>query len=247
MDTKEIKMAKLEIHRSEDRGRTEMDWLMSRHGFSFADYYNPKRTHFGLLRVFNDDIVAPSSGFDTHGHDNMEIVTIMLEGQLEHRDSRGNHGILKAGDVQRMTAGTGIRHSEHNPSKTEPLRLLQIWVFPRERNLEPGYEQKTFSENVLRNHFLPVVSPEKNQETLFIHQDACFSLGHFDSGRTASYKWHHPGNGGYLFVASGVIDFKNETLRQGDAAAMTDYSQIDVRATEPSQLLLIELPLAPAK
>ena len=118
---------------------------------------------------------------------------------------------------------------------------------PSKTGIEPGYEQKSFSENVLHNRFLPVVSSEKNQDTLFIHQDACFSLGHFDSGRTASYKWHHPGNGGYLFVASGAVDFKNETLRQGDAAAMTDYSQIDVRATEPSQLLLIELPLEPVE
>jgi redox-sensitive bicupin YhaK (pirin superfamily) len=236
-------MAKFEIHRSEDRGRGDYGWLKTRHSFSFAEYYNPKRTHFGALRVVNEDVVEPGQGFDTHAHDNMEIVTIILEGTLEHKDSKGNHGIIRPGDVQRMTAGTGIRHSEFNPSPNNKVHLLQIWVFPDKRGLDPGYEQKNFDSNTMQNHFQTLVSGRKDSETVFFNQDASFSRGLFDAGRTVSYKFQKPGHGLYLFLISGELFLKGETLRKGDAAAISDQDHLDFRAVEKSDLLAMEVPL----
>lgn len=236
-------MSQFQIHRSEDRGRAEEGWLKSRHSFSFGDYYNPKRMNFGALRVLNEDWVQPAEGFPTHAHDNMEIVTIVLEGLLEHKDSEGNHGLIKPGDVQRMSAGTGIRHSEFNHSKTEVVHLLQIWIHPEKRGLKPGYEQKFIAPENLKNHFQILVSAEQTKEALTFNQDARFSRGIFDAGRTVSYPAPKAGQGLYLFVISGEIDVRGETLRTGDAGLSSDGSPLDFRAIEKSDLLVIEVPL----
>lgn len=234
---------KIEIIRSEDRGRAEHGWLHSRFSFSFAEYYNPKRMGFGALRVLNDDVVEPGKGFDMHFHDNMEIVTIVLEGALEHKDSEGNHGVIRPGEVQRMSAGTGIRHSEFNPSKTEPVHLLQIWIYPDKRDLKPGYEQKSYPLESLKNTFQTLVSGEKNEGAVFFNQDAAYSRGVFDAGRTISYAFRKPGHGLYLFMIAGEMVLQKETLRRGDAAGVTDGTALDARAVEKTDLLLMEVPL----
>lgn len=236
-------MAKIEIHRSEDRGRAEEGWLSSRFSFSFGDYRNPRRMGFGALRVMNEDVIQPGQGFPMHFHDNMEIVTILLDGALEHQDSKGHRGVIRPGDVQRMTAGTGIRHSESNSSKTERVHLLQIWITPSQRGLKPGYEQKPFSLKMLRNHFHALAAGEKKSEAIFFHQDACISRGIFDAGGTVSYARRKPGHGLYLFLISGEISLQGEALRRGDAAAFSSHNFLDFRAVEKADLLALEVPL----
>jgi redox-sensitive bicupin YhaK (pirin superfamily) len=173
----------------------------------------------------------------------MEIVTIILEGVLEHQDSEGRRGVIRPGDVQRMTAGTGIRHSEFNASKTERVHLLQIWIHPEQRGLKPGYEQKSFSVKMLRNHFHALVSGEKKSAAVFFHQDASISRGIFDAGRTISYAMRKPGHGLYLFLISGEISMQGETLRKGDAVALSSHDPLDFRAVEQTDLLALEVPL----
>ncbi len=236
-------MSKIEIHRSEDRGRAEEGWLHSRHSFSFADYYNPKRMAFGALRVLNDDVIEPGQGFGTHGHDNMEIITIVLEGTLQHEDSEGHRGLIRPGDVQRMSAGTGIRHSEFNASDREAVHLLQIWIYPRQKNLKPGYEQKSFDPKKWANELGVIVSGGPNDKAVLIHQDAFFSRGILDAGRTVSYRRQKTGNGIYLFLIAGEISLQQETLRRGDAAAISGPEAIDFRTVEKTDILMIEVPL----
>ncbi len=233
----------IEIQRAEERGGAEHGWLHTRYSFSFSDYYNPKRMGFGTLRVLNDDIIEPAQGFPTHAHDNMEIVSIVLRGALEHKDSQGNHGIIRPGDVQRMSAGSGIRHSEFNHSQTEQTHLLQIWVYPRERGIQPGYEQKSFPADLRKNQFLAVVSGQPEKQALSLHQDAVFALGSFDAGKTGTYTVRYPGNGIYVFMIEGETRFEKEILKTGDAASFTGQKSVDFSFSARTELLVIEIPL----
>src|SRR4051812_15397670 len=181
------------FHKSSERGHVDHGWLNAHHSFSFSSYNDPEKVHFGLLRVLNDDIVAPGMGFGMHPHDNMEIVTIPLSGTLEHKDSMGNIGVIRPNEVQAMSAGSGLMHSEYNHSKTEPINLLQIWVFPKERNITPRYDQKVFSASDKEGKFKTIVAPEKSDDVMWINQDAYFSLGKFSGAATEEYKSKHAG------------------------------------------------------
>ncbi|MCU7496968.1 MAG: pirin family protein [Ignavibacteria bacterium] len=232
------------IQRSEDRGHAEHGWLHSRFSFSFADYYNPGKMGFGALRVLNDDIIEPSEGFGTHPHSNMEIITIMLKGVLGHKDSTGNAKTLKEDEIQVMSAGSGIQHSEYNNSKTESLNLLQIWIFTKERNIRPRYDQRYFSPQERKNKLQTVVSGKDIPGALYIHQDAYLSLGDFEKGTSFSYRIEEPENRGvYLFVIDGSVSFNGEYLFKRDAAEISGLKEINIHADENSRILLIDIPL----
>ncbi len=233
---------KIEIHPSSERGVAEHGWLHSKHSFSFASYYNPNRMGFGALRVINEDVVEPGRGFGAHSHDNMEIVSIVLEGALEHKDSMGNHGIIPAGDIQRMSAGTGITHSEFNHSNTDVVHFLQIWVYPKERNIKPSYEQKSFSPESRKNKLLPVVSGIKDEGSLYIYQDATFLLGSLNEGITVSHKVNNPKHGVYIFVIRGGVSIDGENLGDGDAVGVTDADLVRIKANRETVVLVIEVP-----
>ena len=190
------------LHKSDSRGHADHGWLVSKHTFSFANYYNPERMHFGVLRVLNDDYVAPGMGFGTHPHDNMEIISIPLEGDLEHKDSMGNVAVIRHGDIQVMSAGTGITHSEYNRNKNLPVKFLQIWIFPDKRNVTPRYDQLTLNLSDRQNRLQQVLSPSPQDEGVWIHQQAWFHLGNFDDGVSQSYSIKARGNGVYAFVLS---------------------------------------------
>ena len=208
------------IHKAEERGATELGWLHSKHSFSFGNYYSPKRIGFGLLKVLNDDIVEPGKGFGRHFHDNMEIVSIVLEGSLEHKDNMGNHGIIKAGEVQRISAGTGITHSELNGSSKEKVHFLQVWVEPKEAGIKPSYEQKKI--DLKKNELVEVVSGKKNKDMIYIDQDAVFSIGNFDKNKTIGYKLNNPRHGIFVFAVSGEIKIEKDRLQKVDSAEITD-------------------------
>lgn len=231
------------VHLANERGFADHGWLKAAHSFSFAQYYDPAKVHFGLLRVLNDDIVAPGMGFGMHGHDNMEIVTIPLEGVLAHKDSLGSEGTITAGEVQIMSAGSGIRHSEFNGSASEAVNLLQIWVFPKERNIEPRYDQKRFDTELAQNRFQILVSPAEEEGALWINQNAVFAKGFFKSGGTYSYQIKHPGNGAYVFVIEGSIDLDTQLLARRDAVGVYDADRFDFEVNEDAQVLVIEVPM----
>ncbi len=239
---KNIKMKTI-THLAKDRGIQDHGWLKAAHSFSFANYHDPAKMYFGLLRVLNDDIVAPGMGFGTHGHDNMEIVTIPLKGALAHKDSLGSEGLIGLNEVQIMSAGKGIQHSEFNGSSTDEVNLLQVWVFPKEKNIEPRYDQKRFDPQNSHNLFQTVVSPVKDGEAMWINQDAFFSLGNFDAGKTANYKIKHPRNGAYLFVIEGKVKIDNKELSRRDAIGVYDIAEIEFDFTEDSKVLIIEIPM----
>lgn len=231
------------LHKADTRGHANHGWLDSYHTFSFAGYHDPARIHFGALRVLNDDVVKGGAGFGQHPHDNMEIVSIPLRGALEHGDNTGGHGIIQSGEVQIMSAGSGIAHSEKNASKTEDVNFLQIWVFPKERNIQPRYEQKLFPASDRINKFQTVVSPEKNNETLWINQDAWFSLGKFEKGAMTEYTLNKPGNGVYAFVIEGEVTINEQRLNRRDGLGIWDVSKLSVVADSAAELLLIEVPM----
>jgi redox-sensitive bicupin YhaK (pirin superfamily) len=234
---------KLTVHRSGCRGHADHGWLKTWHSFSFANYYNPDRIHFGALRVLNDDIIAAGMGFGTHPHDNMEIITIVLEGELEHRDSMGNGSVIRPGEVQVMSAGTGIRHSEFNHSKSNEARILQIWVFPDKKNVVPRYGQAKFGDEEMAGKWRTVVSPDGQENSLWIHQQAWFSLGNFDEGNTVGYQLKKADNLVYLFVISGEAEIEAETLKQRDALCIEQIDgEIRIKITRNSKLLLMEIP-----
>lgn len=233
-----------QLDHADSRGIADHGWLYSRHTFSFADYHNPDRMGFGKLRVINDDIVAPGEGFATHGHANMEIISIPLRGSLRHQDSTGNTHIIQTGDIQIMSAGTGITHSEYNGSDTESVNFLQIWVLPREKNITPRYAQKTFEPTGRHNDFQCIISPDRdNHESLWINQDARFLLADFDEEHHDIYTMHTPGHGAYLFVISGRMIVSGEMLSDRDGIGLTGHNNISLRAIRPSKLLLIEVPI----
>ncbi|MBL7884999.1 MAG: pirin family protein [Bacteroidia bacterium] len=230
-------------HKSTERGHVNHGWLNAKHSFSFANYHDPNKIHFGMLRVLNDDIVAPGSGFGMHPHDNMEIVTIPLQGTLEHRDSMGNIGTIKPNEVQAMSAGSGLMHSEYNHSKTEAINLLQIWVFPKVRNIEPRYEQKVFSENDKLNKFKTIVAPVKSEDSMWINQDAYFSIGKFDKAKIETYKIQHKGNGAYVFVIEGEANIESQALSKRDAIGIWETDKIEISIQPNTEILIIEIPM----
>lgn len=231
------------IHKADSRGYADHDWLQSFHSFSFANYHNPEKVRFGLLRVLNDDTVAPGMGFGTHPHDNMEIVTIPLKGELAHQDSTGNKEVIKAGEVQIMSAGSGLTHSEFNNSKKEFVNLFQIWVFPKEKNITPRYDQKIFDPEERKNKFQIVVSPDEKDGALWINQDAFFTLGNFDEGNTVKYEIRKNGNGVYIMITEGSAEIDGEVLSRRDAIGLSDLSSVEIKLLAKSELLLIEVPM----
>lgn len=231
------------IHRANTRGHANHGWLDSHHTFSFASYRDADRMHFGVLRVLNDDVVSPEMGFGKHPHDNMEIISIPLEGTLTHRDSIGNVHHISKGDVQVMSAGTGIFHSEFNESKDEQTRFLQIWLFPNKRNVEPRYDQKNFPLEERRNQLTQVLSPDKNDNGVWIHQDAWFHLGHFEAGKDTDYKTKKDGNGIYLFVLEGSVTVAGNSLQRRDGMGIWDTNGIYIHADEETEFLLMDIPM----
>jgi redox-sensitive bicupin YhaK (pirin superfamily) len=231
------------IHRAEDRGYADHGWLKAHHSFSFADYHDMSKVHFGELRVLNDDSVAPGRGFGKHPHDNMEIVTIPLSGAIKHADSMGNEGIIKAGDVQIMSAGTGIMHSEFNASPNEFLNLFQIWVFPKERNITPRYDQKTFSPEDRKGKFQVLVAPDKAEGSMWVNQDVWFNLGDFTAGQDVTYAPKLKTNGIYLMVVNGEVEVAGETLKKRDAIGLWDLDKADIKMNSDAQLLIIDVPM----
>jgi len=237
-------MAKHVLHKSASRGTADHGWLRSRHTFSFAEYYDPARMHFGALRVLNDDEVAPGMGFGTHPHDNMEIVSIPLEGDLEHRDSMGHTAVIRKGDVQAMSAGTGITHSEYNHNKDRPVKFLQIWIFPDKRDVEPRYDQVTIDEAQLKNNFLQVVSPHAGEPGIWIHQQAWFHLGRLEKEFHAGYRLKLEGNGVYAFVLRGSATIGDQLLEERDGLGTWEADALDIVAGPAgAELLLMEVPM----
>ncbi len=223
--------------------KNEMDWLTTYHHFSFADYYNPEKMNFGPLRVFNDDTVQPGTGFDLHPHRDMEIITYLIEGELEHKDNQGNHGVIYPGEVQRMSAGSGIMHSEYNHSSEKPLRLLQMWVFANKKGLQPSWEQKKFSKEERVNKLVPVVTSEKAtvDNALRIHQDASFYLSSLTAGGQVEHKLNS-GRKAYLFVIDGEIKLNGNIMQTRDAAMIEKESLLAIKADKASEIILIDLP-----
>jgi quercetin 2,3-dioxygenase len=231
------------IHKAETRGHANHGWLNSYHTFSFAGYHDPSRVHFGMLRVLNDDIVQGGRGFGQHPHDNMEIISIPLKGSLEHGDNTGGHGIIKSGEVQIMSAGSGIAHSEKNASPTEAVNFLQIWVFPKEKNITPRYDQKLFSAEDRVNKFQTVVAPEKNENSLWINQDAWFSLGNLQTGSTTEYTLNKNTSGVYAFVIEGDVTINGEKLNKRDGLGVWDTDKLSIVADSHAEVLLMEVPM----
>ncbi len=229
------------LHLADTRGHFKYSWLNTYHTFSFADYHDPERVHFGMLRVLNDDVIEAGQGFGTHPHENMEIVTIPLRGDLEHKDSTGNSGIIKTNDVQVMSAGTGIYHSEYNPNPDKDVNLLQIWVFPKERNIKPRYAQATFDRDKRLNKFQVVVSPDK--EGLWINQDAWFSLARIEKGKSLPYQLHKEDHGIYLFVIEGKAVSEYQHLNRRDGYGLWELDHTTIKAEDNLEILVIEVPM----
>ena len=231
------------IHPAAERGIADHGWLKARHSFSFSSYYHPEKMQFGALRVLNDDTIAPGMGFGKHSHDNMEIITIPLSGGVKHGDSMGNEGIIKPGEVQIMSAGTGVIHSEHNASSSETLNLFQIWIMPELRNIAPRYDQKQFEVSDRLNKFQTLVSPEKSGSTLWINQQAWLSLGKFDKASSVNYNLHIPNNGVYVMVVSGELEVAGQLLGERDAIGVSDVSVIKLKFLKETEVLMIEIPM----
>ena len=231
------------FHNANERGHADHGWLNAHHSFSFANWYDVNKMHFGLLRVLNDDIVQGGMGFGMHPHDNMEIITIPLEGALEHKDSMGNHGIINRGEVQVMSAGTGVHHSEFNHSKTEAVKLFQCWVFPREKNVKPRYDQKMFDVAGRKNKFQTLVAPNKDGENLWVHQDTVFSMADVDAGKELEYSLKFKGNGVYVMLVEGEAFVAGQLLTKRDAVGIWETDKFSIKAEKDCEVLLIEVPM----
>lgn len=231
------------LHKSDSRGIADHGWLKSRHSFSFANYYNPERMHFGVLRVLNDDYVEAGMGFGTHPHDNMEIISIPLEGDLEHKDSMGNTTVIKNGDIQVMSAGTGIQHSEFNKNKDKPVKFLQIWLFPNKRNVTPRYDQLALVKEERLNKFQQILSPNPTDAGVWIHQDAWFHITQLEKGKELEYKLKKSGNGIYTFVLSGEIQVDTAKLSSRDALGVWDTNELNYAAISDAEILVMEVPM----
>ncbi|AWV97426.1 pirin family protein [Arcticibacterium luteifluviistationis] len=230
-------------HKADTRGKANHGWLNSNHTFSFANYHNPERMNFGVLRVLNDDRVQGGMGFGTHPHDNMEIISIPLEGDLEHKDSIGNIKVIKEGDVQVMSAGTGVTHSEYNKNKDKEVKFLQIWIFPKVKNLKPRYDQVSIRDIKKDNEFYQVLSPNQDDQGVWINQDAWFHIGEFTKGNQDTYKIKKQGNGVYAFILEGEVEINNEKLSKRDGMGIQDTNSITVKATKNARILLMEVPM----
>ena len=244
LPNKENKTMNTVIHRADTRGHANHGWLDSHHTFSFANYYNPERMHFGVLRVLNDDQVAPGKGFGTHPHDNMEIISIPLEGDLEHKDSMGNEAVIRQGDVQAMSAGTGVFHSEYNKNQDKDVKFLQIWIFPNKKNVEPRYDQISIRELAKENEFYQVLSPNAEDAGVWIHQNAWFHIGEFDGVNSQKYELKDKSNGVYAFVLEGDVEINGEKLNSRDGMGIWDVNEIHVNSTSKSRILLMEVPMS---
>jgi redox-sensitive bicupin YhaK (pirin superfamily) len=232
------------LHKADTRGHADHGWLVSHQSFSFADYFNPQRIQFGMLRVLNDDIVAGGRGFGSHPHDNMEIISIPLEGSLVHEDNLGHRQVVSQGEIQVMSTGKGVFHSEYNNSPDQPAKFLQIWVFPNRLNVEPRYDQVRLDPEKGRNRLQQVLSPDPGGEGSWIYQDAWFHMGRFDAGREFIYELKKKGNGIYFFVIRGSFDVNGQLLEARDGLGITDRETVAVRSQEnDSQILVIEVPM----
>ena len=232
------------LHTAESRGHADHGWLNSYHSFSFANYHNPERLNFGVLRVLNDDTVSGGQGFGQHPHKNMEIISIPLEGDLEHKDSMGNTTVIKEGDVQVMSAGTGVFHSEYNKNKDEEVKFLQIWVFPKTQNVTPRYDQISTRDLAVKNSLYQILSPNEGDQGVWIHQDAWFYLGDFGPGISSTFTLNNSHNGLYLFVLEGEINIEDQVLKRRDGLGIWDTEQIKLTAKVPSKVLLMEVPMS---
>lgn len=243
-NTNSTVMETMVLHKADTRGHANHGWLDSHHTFSFANYYNPERMHFGVLRVLNDDQVAAGMGFGTHPHDNMEIISIPLEGDLEHKDSMGNTAVIKHGDIQVMSAGTGIQHSEYNRNNDKLTKFLQIWVFPNKRNVEPRYDQITLNIDDRHNKLQQILSPNTDDEGVWIHQDAWFHLGKLDKDFQTEYAIKRSGNGVYAFVLSGDVTINGQTLNTRDGLGVWDTDKLTIKANNEAEILLMDVPMS---
>ena len=232
------------LHKAEDRGHADHGWLNAKHSFSFASWYNPEKIHFGMLRVLNDDTVAGGMGFGMHPHDNMEIVTIMRKGALQHQDSMGHKEVITAGEIQVMSAGTGIMHSEINAKKDEEVQLFQIWVFPNKKNVEPRYDKLKLDEVKLKNNLIQLISPDKSDEGSWIYQDAWFNLGKFDTGKSFEYTVKRKNNGVYAFVITGKATVNGQELNERDALGIWNIEKLHITSQSPDmEILLMDVPM----
>lgn len=233
------------LFEANSRGKADYGWLKANFSFSFGNYYNPERVQFGMLRVLNDDTIDGGTGFGTHPHDNMEIITIPLEGGLKHRDSMGNEGVIRFGEIQVMSAGTGVQHSEMNASQNEQAKTLQLWVFPDKEEVTPRYEQKSFDIENQINTFVNIVSPKDKNDgnALWVHQQTFFNLGIFEKNTSITYTINIPENGVYLFLIEGEIEVDNQILKPRDAMGIIDIDQFEIKINLKAKILLVEVPM----
>ncbi len=243
LPNKQDKTMNTVLHKADSRGKADHGWLNSYHSFSFANYYNPNRMNFGVLRVLNDDRVAANRGFGKHPHDNMEIISIPLEGDLEHQDSIGTVSVIREGDVQVMSAGTGIFHSEMNKNKDKEVKFLQIWVFPKVKNVEPRYDQISIRAIEEKNKFYQVLSPNKDDQGVWIYQDAWFHMGKFEKGKKDSYSIKKEGNGVYIFVLEGNVKVDGQQLERRDGYGIWDIEKFNLEASSDAKVLVMEVPM----
>jgi quercetin 2,3-dioxygenase len=236
-------MENIVLHKANARGHADHGWLNAYHSFSFASFFDPNKVQFGLLRVLNDDTIAPGMGFGTHPHDNMEIITIPLEGDLAHKDSMGNTATIKSGDIQVMSAGTGIQHSEFNPNKDLQTKLLQIWLFPNQKDVTPRYQQITLNPKDRTNKLQQILSPNPQDNGVWIHQNAWFHLGKFDAGINTTYQIKKEGNGLYFFNLKGEVIVNNQELSARDALGITNFKSVDIKAYTDAEFLVMEIPM----
>jgi quercetin 2,3-dioxygenase len=238
-----IIMANSVLHKANSRGHARHGWLETHHTFSFANYYDPRRMNFGVLRVMNDDIIAPSMGFGMHPHQNMEIITIPLEGELEHKDSMGNQAVIHTGEIQVMSAGKGIYHSEYNHSRTHLVQLLQIWMFPNQQNVEPRYDELKLNPKDRLNLFQQILSPNPDDAGVWVHQNAWFHLGSFDKGVDTEYVMKDKSNGLYIFVIEGSVQVGEQLLERRDGYGIQNIDKIHFQLVEKAEILLMEVPM----
>ena len=232
------------LHKANTRGNANHGWLKANHSFSFANYYNPERMHFGVLRVLNDDTIAPGRGFGTHPHDNMEIITIPLEGDLKHEDNMGNGTVIKNGDIQVMSAGTGITHSEFNANNNSEVKLLQIWLFPNKKNVEPRYDQIEIKSISKTNEFNQILSPFKDDQGVWIHQNAWFQLGSFDKSTAIDYNIKKETNGLYVFMIEGQAKVNDQDLYLRDGYGLWNTEEVKIQAEKGSKILMMDVPMS---